>query len=185
MDVEPRRQAIERAYRDHAGDVYRIAYAIVRDPDAAMDVTQETFARAFERWHQYDANRPLRAWLHGIGAHASLDALRRGRVRAAGRSGPVAEIAMAAGGQDSDPAVTVPGRQVIEAALGTLKPAARAAVVLRHYYGYDYEQIAALLGTRPGTVGSLLSRSHAVLRERLSAADDAAPNVAAKRRASR
>ena len=52
VENELRRQAIERAYREHADDVYRVAYAILRDPDAAMDVTQEAFARAFERWEQ-------------------------------------------------------------------------------------------------------------------------------------
>ena len=52
--------AIDRAYRDHAEDVYRVAYAILRDPDTAMDATQDAFAQAFRRWEQYDANRPLR-----------------------------------------------------------------------------------------------------------------------------
>src|SRR3954454_13559039 len=74
-------QAVERAYRDHADDVYRVALAILRDPDSAVDVTQDTFARAFDRWDQYDANRSLRAWLHGIVSNAALDDLRRRRVR--------------------------------------------------------------------------------------------------------
>src|SRR6478672_10906595 len=81
-DREIRWHAVERAYRDHADDVYRVALAILRDPEAAVDVTHDTFARAFDRWHQYDENRPLRAWLHGIVSHAALDALRRRRVRA-------------------------------------------------------------------------------------------------------
>ena len=80
-DRDLRWQAVERAYREHADDVYRVAFAILRDPDAAVDATHDTFARAFERWHQYDANRPLRAWLHGIVSHSALDALRRRRVR--------------------------------------------------------------------------------------------------------
>nr|MBA2373309.1 sigma-70 family RNA polymerase sigma factor [Chloroflexota bacterium] len=72
-DRSLRSQAVERAYRDHADDVYRVALAILRDPEAAVDATHDTFARAFERWDQYDTNRPLRAWLHGIVSHAALD----------------------------------------------------------------------------------------------------------------
>ena len=87
MERDLRRQAVERAYREHADDVYRVAYAILRDPDAAADATHDTFARAFERWEQYDANRPLRAWLHGIVTHAALDAVRRRRVRGFGLGG--------------------------------------------------------------------------------------------------
>ncbi len=159
MDLELRRQAVDRAYRDHAPDVYRVAYAIVRDPEAAMDVTQETFARAFERWDQYDANRPLRAWLHGIGTHAALDALRRRRIRFDRHGGTITEIAMATG-ESADPASSLGRRQWLEGCLDELKPPARAAVILRHYYGYDYGQIAEFLGTSAANVGSMLSRAH-------------------------
>jgi len=178
MELELRRQAVERAYRDHADDVFRVAYAILRDTEAAMDATQDAFARAFERWTQYDANRPLRAWLHGIAAHAALDALRRRRMRAVLGGASVHEIVMSAA--DGDPAADVARRHEVDAALGTLKPLARAALVLRHVYGYDYEQIGRFLGTSPGNVGSLLTRSHALLRERLRASDgpaDAMPSA--------
>ena len=80
-DQELRREAVDRAYRDHADDVYRVAYAILRDREAAVDATHDCFARAFERWEQYDSHRSLRAWLHGIVSHAALDDLRRRRVR--------------------------------------------------------------------------------------------------------
>jgi RNA polymerase sigma-70 factor (ECF subfamily) len=186
-DREFRWRAVEVAYRDHADDVYRIALAIVRDPDAAVDVTHDTFARAFDRWHQYDENRPLRAWLHGIVSHAALDALRRRRVRtlALPRIGEVREAA-AAGALDGDPARHVAERDQIDAALADLKPEARAALVLRHYYGYDYAEIGSFLRTSPGNVGSILSRSHATLRARLAAdAADPPTDLPAPRRAIR
>ena len=189
-DREIRWHAVERAYRDHADDVYRIALAILRDPEAAVDATHDTFARAFERWHQYDENRPLRAWLHGIVSHAALDALRKRRVRALAlpRIGEVRETA-AAGHPDADPARHVAERDQIETALAGLKPEARAALVLRHYYGYDYAEIARFLRTSPGNVGSILSRSHGTLRARLladaAATADPPTDLPAPRRAIR
>ena len=189
-DREIRWHAIEVAYRDHADDVYRIALAILRDPEAAVDATHDTFARAFDRWHQYDENRPLRAWLHGIVSHAALDALRRRRVRALAlpRIGEVRETA-AAGGPDADPARHVTERDQIETALADLKPEARAALVLRHYYGYDYAEIARFLRTSPGNVGSILSRSRGTLRARLvaeaAATADPPTDLPAPRRAIR
>jgi RNA polymerase sigma-70 factor (ECF subfamily) len=168
MDSEVRDRAADQAYRDHATEVYRVAYGILRDPDEAIDATHDAFARAWERWEQYDSQRPLRAWLHGIVVHLALDQLRRRRVRRLavpilGRAS-VAEIGTGAG---ADPATDVVRRRVVEDALATLRPEARAALILRHYYGYDYAQIGEFLGTGSGTVGSLLSRSHALLRDRL------------------
>ena len=182
MELELRRQAIERAYRDHADDVYRVAYAVLRDADATTDATQEAFARAFERWYQYDANRPLRAWMHGIAAHAALDALRRRRVRDLLKGGSVVQIDVRDQRPDADPTAGILNRQLVDDALGSLKPLPRAALVLRHVYGYDYEQIAAFLRTSPGNVGSMLTRSHATLRERLRATEPGlAPSVAGGR----
>jgi RNA polymerase sigma-70 factor (ECF subfamily) len=168
-DRDIRWQAVEQAYRAHADDVYRVALAILRDPDAAVDVTHDTFARAYDRWHQYDANRPLRAWLHGIVSHAALDALRRRRVRALAvpAIGRVRE-ADRPDGLEGDPAGHIADRDEVADALAGLKPDARAALVLRHYYGYDYAEIGRFLRTSPGNVGSILSRAHATLRGRLA-----------------
>jgi RNA polymerase sigma-70 factor, ECF subfamily len=176
-DRELRDRAADQAYRDHATEVYRVAYGILRDPDEAIDATHDTFARAWERWEQYDSQRPLRAWLHGIVVHLALDQLRRRRVRrlavpTLGRQ-VVAEIGTGAG---ADPATDVVRRHVVEEALATLRPEARAALVLRHYYGYDYAQIGAFLGTGSGTVGSILSRAHAGLRDRLGGPSGDAPS---------
>lgn len=185
-DEEQRRDAVDRAYREHADDIYRVAFAILRDTEAAVDAAHDTFARAFERWDQYDSNRSLQAWLHGIVSHAALDALRRRRVRrlavpAVAQIGP-----LSAGGAwgAADPSTGVADRDLVEAALADLNPDVRAALVLRHYYGYDYAEIAGFLRTSPGNVGSILSRAHAVLRARLTAdrvtADPAIPKRAVR-----
>lgn len=173
MNTE-RDRAVDLAYRDHAPDVYRIAFAILRDPDEAIDATHEAFARAWERWEQYDNRRPLRAWLHGIVVHEALDQLRRRRVRriAASALGSLAGERQRAA---TDFARDISSRGELEQALGQLKPETRAVLVLRHYYGYEYAEIAAFLGTKAGSVGSTLSRAHAQLRTLLGAAEEQAP----------
>ncbi len=167
-----RDRAVDLAYRDHAPDVYRVAYAILRDSDEAIDATHEAFARAWERWEQYDDRRPLRAWLHGIVVHEALDQLRRRRVRR------IAASALGSLTGENRPPITpdvareVASREDVEHALSQLKPETRAVLVLRHYYGYEYAEIAAFLGSKPGSIGSTLSRAHAQLREFLTAKDE-------------
>jgi RNA polymerase sigma factor (sigma-70 family) len=168
MDAELRDRACDRAYRDHAPDVYRVAYGILRDPDDALDATHDAFARAWERWEQYDEQRPLRPWLHGIVVHVALDRLRRRRVRRLAAAGPV-RVTVAELSQADDMAADVVRRRVVEQAMADLRPESRAALVLRHYYGYDYSQIGEFLGVTGGTVGATLSRAHGELRKRLGA----------------
>jgi len=172
-----RDRAADQAYRDHANDVYRVAYGILRDPDEALDATHEAFARAWERWDQYDSQRPLRGWLHGIVVHLALDQLRRRRVRrlalpVLGRTASSLERTV-----EPDPADEVARRQIVERALDGLRPEVRATLVLRHFYGYDYAQIGTFLGISSGTVGSTLSRAHAAIRRRLEAEEPATPEL--------
>jgi RNA polymerase sigma-70 factor, ECF subfamily len=171
-----RDRAADQAYRDHANDVYRVAFGILRDPDEALDATHDTFARAWERWDQYDSQRPLRGWLHGIVVHLALDQLRRRRVRRLAL--PLLGKSMLAplGSAGADPADDVARRELVDRALEGLRPQVRATLVLRHYYGYDYAQIGAMLGMTSGTVGSTLSRAHTAIRQRLEAAGAAAPS---------
>jgi RNA polymerase sigma-70 factor (ECF subfamily) len=180
MEESLRDRAIDLAYREHATEVYRVAFGVLRDRDEALDATHDAFARAWERWDQYDSQRPLRAWLHGIVVNVALDQLRRRRVRALaipvlGRS--IAEIGRHA---TMDPAADVARRQFVDEAMATLDPRSRATLVLRHYYGYDYAQIGSFLGLGSGTVGSILSRAHAALRRRLGP-DDRSPSAPAAR----
>jgi RNA polymerase sigma-70 factor, ECF subfamily len=179
IESERRDRAADQAYREHANDVYRVAYGILRDPDEALDATHDTFARAWERWDQYDSQRPLRGWLHGIVVHVALDQLRRRRVRTLalprlGGSALTSPTTTAA----ADPADELARREAVDDALDGLRPAARAALVLRHYYGYDYAQIGSMLGISSGTVGSTLTRTHATIRARLEARDGVHRRVA-------
>lgn len=165
MQQDARWQAVDAAYRGHAEDVYRVAFAILHEADAAADVTQETFARAYRAWDRYDPGRPLRPWLQAIAARLALDGLRRQRVRRL--AAPILASRQRAHAEEADRGPGILAGHSVEEALARLRPRARAAVVLRHYYGYDYEEIAALLATTPGNVGALLSRAHADLRELL------------------
>nr|MBA2275672.1 RNA polymerase subunit sigma-70 [Chloroflexota bacterium] len=54
MNDSARHSEVIAAYAAHADDVYRLAYAILRDQDDAVDATQDVFVRAFERWDRYD-----------------------------------------------------------------------------------------------------------------------------------
>lgn len=178
METDRRREALELAYRDYRDDVYRVTYAILHDPEVAADAMQDVFSRAFEHWDEYDSQRPLRAWLHAIATRRALDLLRWRKVRSLAL--PWLHVEARQGERfGSDPADALSLREGVERELQGIAPRARAALILRHYYGYPYADIARFLGTSHGTVGSLISRAHARLRVRLVAYRDSGDDSSA------
>lgn len=152
--------------REHADRVYRLAYRLAGNPQDAEDLTQETFIRVFRSLSNYQPGT-FEGWLHRITTNLFLDMVRRrGRIR------------MEALPEDYErvPATGPTPEQVyhearldptLQSALDALAPEFRAAVVLCDIEGLSYEEIAATLGAKLGTVRSRIHRGRQALREHL------------------
>jgi RNA polymerase sigma-70 factor (ECF subfamily) len=134
------------------GLVRRLAF-IVGDAEEAKDRAQTAYVRAFEAWSRFDGS-DARAWLYTIGINLAVSELRR-RSRWRRRAHEI--------GQEW--AITVDPD--LWRAIGALEPRHRAALLLNVLDGYTQAEVARMLGVPPGTVASWLSRSKALLRERL------------------
>jgi RNA polymerase sigma-70 factor (ECF subfamily) len=137
---------------------YRLATAILRDPDLAAEAAQEAYVRAYRARRTFRADGPVDAWLRQIVVRTAISHRRLAIVRR--HVSLEAEFEVRAPEEDADPD--------LGAALDTLSRRGRAAVILRFYYGYDYASIGRILGVRQGTVGTLLSRSLRHMRVELS-----------------
>ena len=154
--------------RQHADRVYRLAYRLSGNQHDAEDLTQETFIRVFRSVQNYQPGT-FEGWLHRITTNLFLDMVRRrGRIR------------MEALPEDYDrvPADEPNPEQIyhdshlgpdLQAALDSLPPEFRAAVVLCDIEGLSYEEIGATLGVKLGTVRSRIHRGRQALREYLAA----------------
>lgn len=60
---------IEKAYTEHAKDVYRYLLSLSRSEDLAEELTQETFFRAMRTIRSYDGSCKLSVWLCQIAKH--------------------------------------------------------------------------------------------------------------------
>ncbi len=152
----------------HSARVYRLAYRLTGNRADAEDLTQEVFVRVFR---SLDSYRPgtFEGWLHRITTNLFLDqARRRARIRF---------DALADHAEDRLPGrALAPDEQLledlfdddVEAALATLSPDFRAAVVLCDVEGLSYEEIADVLGLKLGTVRSRIHRGRAQLRSALA-----------------
>ncbi|UQA97789.1 RNA polymerase sigma factor SigE [Streptomyces halobius] len=151
----------------HSARVYRLAYRLSGNQHDAEDITQEVFVRVFRSLSKYSPGT-FEGWLHRITTNLFLDMVRR-------RS----RIRFDALGDDADEKLPSAEREPqehfddthfdadVQHALDTLAPEFRAAVVLCDIEGLSYEEIAATLGVKLGTVRSRIHRGRSHLRKAL------------------
>jgi RNA polymerase sigma factor (sigma-70 family) len=158
----------EDIVRTHSARVYRLAYRLTGNQHDAEDLTQEVFVRVFRSLSNYTPGT-FEGWLHRITTNLFLDgARRRQRIRFEGLGDDVAQRLP---GTELSPAQAWDERHLdsdVQAALRALPPDYRAAVVLCDIEGFSYEEIAATLGVKLGTVRSRIHRGRAQLRAALA-----------------
>ncbi len=169
----------EEIVSTHSGRVYRLAYRLTGNQHDAEDLTQEVFVRVFRSLSTYTPGT-FEGWLHRITTNLFLDMVRRKQ-----------RIRFDALGDDA--AERLPSREPnpqqifndahfdadVQQALDTLAPEFRAAVVLCDIEGLSYEEIAATLGVKLGTVRSRIHRGRSQLRKALA---HRSPEARAERR---
>ena len=145
---------LEELVNKHENTLYRAALAILGDVHGAEDAVQETFLRYLEKRPELKDETHERAWLLKVTANLCKSALRSKKRH------PTVELL------DVYPAPDEDSRELVEAVLA-LPANQRAAIHLHYYEGYSTDEIAAILGQRPGTVRSHLSRARETLRQKL------------------
>lgn len=155
-------QDFDRLYRSAYPRVFRTLVAILADPAQAEDCAQDAFVQAFKAWKRWRPDAPAEAWIHRIAVNAAISYRRRARIRS------VPELLRRMGRPQlgADPAEVATQPDLLTA-LRTLPPKLGAAIVLRHYHGYNNREIAAALGVSERTVGTRLKQAGERLRAAL------------------
>jgi RNA polymerase sigma-70 factor, ECF subfamily len=157
----------DEVVRTHSARVYRLAYRLTGNVPDAEDLTQEVFVRVFRSLPSYTPGT-FEGWLHRITTNLFLDmARRKQRIRFEGLG---EDAAGRLSGDEPTPAQAFDARHFdgdVQDALAALVPEYRAAVVLCDIEGLSYEEVAATLGVKLGTVRSRIHRGRAQLRAAL------------------
>jgi RNA polymerase sigma-70 factor (ECF subfamily) len=155
-------EAFGELFRRHRDRLWAVALRTVCDPEEAADALQDAMISAFRRAGDFRGDAAVTTWLHRIVVNASLDRLRRRAARPATSTGNEQALE-ALVPQDSDPARASDTRLDVDAALRTLPPQQRAALVMVDMLGFSVDDAAAVLGISPGTVKSRCARARARL----------------------
>jgi RNA polymerase sigma-70 factor (ECF subfamily) len=156
--------AFERLYRGHVGRVNALCLRLTGDRQAAEELMQDVFVRAWERLPAFRGESALSTWLHRVAVNAFLHQNRSEKRRGAHEqtAEDIAELPVAM--VSSDPG----DRMDLEHAIARLPAGARTAFVMHDIEGYKHEEIAALSGIAPATVRAQLHRARRLLMEALN-----------------
>ena len=161
------RVAFRELYDVYKDRVYSIAlYFFHGDRTAASDVTQQVFLKLLAGIGQFRGEAVFSTWLYRLVVNVCLDEARARRPRAAAREQLRLRAVVGAGSQESGYAQAELAESV-RAAVASLPPKFRIAVLLRYFDDLSYEEMARALRCSMGTVASRLSRGHKMLAERL------------------
>jgi RNA polymerase sigma-70 factor, ECF subfamily len=153
----------------HRERLWAVAVRTLGDPDEAGDALQDAMISAFRQAGGFRGQAAVTTWLHRIVVNACLDRMRRRAARPATTGlDEDAMDALSAGPQGPDEAAGTETSLDVRAALRTLPPDQRAALVLVDMLGYSVADAAGVLGVSPGTVKSRCARGRARLLPRLA-----------------
>ena len=164
-------QALRGVYDAYGGYVYGLARRVTANEQAAQDVTQDVFARLWERPDVVDLGRgSLRSFLGSLCHHRSVDVVRSEERRRA-RDTRASDFSIALGGEPqddvADAAMTAVTAEMVRAALVAIPDKQREALSLAYFDGLTYRQVAQRLGIPEGTAKSRLRLGLAALAEQL------------------
>jgi RNA polymerase sigma-70 factor, ECF subfamily len=162
-------EQLSRTYADLRPLLFSIAYRMLGSVSDAEDIVQESFVRYRKSLHTGTAVDSPRAYLATIATRLSLDLLKSAR----------AQRETYVGTWLPEPLLADPAPDVAEQAeladslsmaflvlLETLSPTERAVFLLRDVFGYDFDEIAAIIDKRPDNCRQLLTRARKHIEQR-------------------
>jgi len=171
-----RKERFERDALIFTSALYGAALRYTKNPQDAEDLVQDTFAKAFNSFHQFEPGTNLKAWLYRILTTTFINTYRKDQRRPQISDGEVEDwqIFEAAShtsdqGKSAEDVVleNLPDGDVKEA-LASIPEDFRMVVYYADVEGYSYKEIAEIVGIPSGTVMSRLHRGRKLLRESLA-----------------
>lgn len=158
-------QAFSHLVEAYQTPVYNLCYRMLGDAYEAEDAAQEVFIRAYKSMHRYDVNRPFSTWILSIAAHYCIDQIRKRRMKIVSFEdlpyqkfsdpAPNPEASLDTGEMEAQ----------VRGLLDALTAEDRAAIVMRYWYEFSYEEIADALDLTVSAVKSRLHRARKSLAQ--------------------
>lgn len=168
----------DQVYRDYVDLIYRFAYRLCGESEAAKDIVQETFLSAYKGLKDFRGEAQLSTWLYTIASHACM------RMRRKRKGEPDRELSLEEFIPTSDGEfklqIPIDGlspeealqnkelRRILNQAIDTLPPQYRMVLVLRDMEGLSAKEVGSIMRLNERAVKSRLHRARLFVRKELS-----------------
>lgn len=154
--------------------VFRFLLRLTRSRDDAMDLTQDTFMRAYQSLDRWRPEALFRTWLFRIARNLALDRFRHAKIVEFVDLEEEREIQDLHAGPESI-VETAQQYHLLEKALARLPAEQREIILLREIEGLSYDEIAHVLALQIGTVKSRLARARSSLLDQVQSRKEKTP----------
>lgn len=153
-------KAFEKLIERYQKPVFNVALRMLNNLQDAEDVVQVVFIKAYEKLDTFKSKYKFFSWVYRMAVNESLNFIKR-ETRF-----ETLDVATLANEKNTESAFTdFETKEQVELALMFLQPSQRAIVVLKHFHGLSYQEIAYIMEVPEKTVKSRLYESRQQLRK--------------------
>ena len=141
--------------------IFNMVYRMVNERETALDLTQDTFIKAFEKMGSFNFNYRFFSWLYRIAANVTINHLKSQR-----RFESLAKAERARVADEADPGTGDRSRK-LRMGLKLLRADQRMLILLKYYFGLSYGEMAETLGLPEKKIKARLFTAREKLRDEL------------------
>ena len=161
-----KKEKFDKFYREYREKLYSVAFRMVGNQEDAIDIVQESFTKAFQKWDSFRGEAKFYTWIYRIVINLSYDYIRR---RKKIKTGEIEEnVVRIKEKVESDKMVILKDiRKEIQKEIENLTPKQKSIFILKTYEELPYKEIARIVKSKEGTVKATYFQTVEKLRRNL------------------
>ncbi|SCG83122.1 RNA polymerase sigma-H factor Sigma-30 [Proteiniborus sp. DW1] len=165
-------KAFDELIEKYEKTAYNIALRMLKNPEDAMDVSQEAFIKVFRSIKTFNFESAFSTWLYRIVTNTCLDFLRKRNSNVYSIDNPIqteeGEIERDIPDEADSPEELLEKKltkEMVNNSINKLEENHRIVIILRDIQGFSYEEISKILDCSIGTVKSRINRARKNLKD--------------------